>query len=48
MSIRKVLLVFILMLSSSCSSNGQIEDNPVEIYRAFENSVKEAPISSFL
>jgi hypothetical protein len=44
MSIRKVLLVFILILLSSCSSNVQIEDNPVEIYRAFEESLKGSDI----
>jgi len=45
MSIRKVLLLLIIVLSSSCSSiNGQIEDNPVEIYRAFEESLKGSDI----
>ncbi len=52
MSIRKVLLVLIIVLSSSCSSiTGQIEDNPVEIYRAFEESLRgtdiQLPMSFF-
>jgi len=52
MSIRKVLLLLIIVLSSSCSStNGQIEDNPIEVYLAFEESLRgtdiQLPMSFF-
>ena len=40
MSKRNVLLVTILLLLSACSSVTQVEDNPVEIYLAFEEALK--------